>query len=292
MMNPEMELAAKRHLQAQYTGIFPPSQLSSHFEEYVGLKAASELFDYMRECAPSGPGTRLLDIGCGFGSFVLLSRNNGLDAQGIDLADFDLAFARERLQSERPGEDGGTVYRKMDAQRMDFPDGTFDIVTLWNALEHIPDTGRLIAEAARVLKPGGLCFIVAPNYLAFRQEAHYLVPWLPLFPRGAASLYLRALGRDPAFLNESIFYVTDWGVKRLLARSGFRVDPEGNPEVRKLARIGGIRPGFKRSLLAGAQRAGLLNVVRVLLGWRERNPFKPSIRVMAVKVAAERTARR
>jgi SAM-dependent methyltransferase len=48
---------------------------------------------------------------------------------------------------------------QMDATRMSFPDGSFDFIYSFSVFEHLPDPARAIAEAARVLKPGGACYI-------------------------------------------------------------------------------------------------------------------------------------
>ena len=76
------------------------------------------------------------------------------------------------------------------------------------------------AEAIRVLKPGGLLYVVCPNYAALRREAHYHVLWLPLMPRRIASRYLRWRGRNPAFFEQHIYYRTNTGVTAFLRRHG------------------------------------------------------------------------
>jgi MPBQ/MSBQ methyltransferase len=285
MIDPELERNVRAHLAEQYAGIFPPSQIHKHFDEYVGMNAASDLYDYMQDCVPLKKGARILDIGCGFGSFVLLARKRGLDAQGVDVADFDLDFARKRFEAENPGENPAPLYRNMDARRMEFPDATFDAVTFWNVLEHIPGTASVLAEAARVLKPGGTCFILAPNYLAFRKEAHYQVPWMPLFPRKLANAYLRGLGRSPSFLNDCIFYVTEPGVKRILRKTGFRIAYDSLPTIQKLDQIDRIKPGMKKSLMILARKTGLILGVRLFLAAKYRNPLKTSINIIAKKPA-------
>jgi SAM-dependent methyltransferase len=114
----------------------------------------------------------------------------------------------------RPHDDPETVYLIGDARKLDIPPSSLDAVTLWNVLEHVDDWREVLASAARFLKPGGLLFVICPNYMAWRQEAHYHVSWKPKFllPRDKASQYLRSLGRNPAFFESSIFYRTNWEV--------------------------------------------------------------------------------
>ncbi len=116
----------------------------------------------------------------------------------------------------RPRDDAERVFVHGDARRLPFEAESFDAVTLWNVVEHVPNYRGLLADAARLLRRGGRLFAIAPNYAAFRREAHYHVPWPPLLPRRAASSYLSMLGRDPGFYESSIHPCTNLGVRRAL----------------------------------------------------------------------------
>ena len=65
----------------------------------------------------------------------------------------------------------------------------------------------------RVLRPGGLCHLMLPNYLAF-SEPHYKIAWIPYLPRPIARLYLRLRGRPPGFV-DYFKYTTPLNVKPL-----------------------------------------------------------------------------
>ena len=94
---------------------------------------------------------------------------------------------------------------------------------LGNVLEHIADLGGALSRAQWLLKPGGLVYIVCPNYFAWRLEAHYHVPWKPnpLLPMDKAVDYLRSLGHDPSFFENCIFRRTNWEVLGALRRLHF-----------------------------------------------------------------------
>ena len=111
---------------------------------------------------PDRPG-RLLDIGCGYGLFLKMAQERGWYATGVDLNPQAAAYA--------------TNHRHVNAacgnlSDLHFPDGSFDLVTLWNVLDHTPDPLDVMAEAHRVLKEDGCVFIRTPNivwqYLSFR----------------------------------------------------------------------------------------------------------------------------
>lgn len=269
---------ALAHLRRQYAGIFTDEAVEEHLRAYVGMEQAEELLALMQKRRPDA--RRLLDIGCGYGSFVLAARERGLDAAGVELAGFEIDWARGRLADERPGDDPFSVYVQGDAHSLPYPDGSFNAVSLWNVLEHVRDAGKTLAEASRVLQPGGSLFAIAPNYAAFRREAHYHVPWAPLLPRPFAVAYLRALGRNPSFYRDDVFPCTMVGTVRALRRAGLRVR---DPRAQKLSDPSSINRPALRHALEWAGKAGLLGPLRVALRAQLVNPLAPTIVLEAVK---------
>lgn len=104
------------------------------------------------------PGT-LLDMGCGKGRFVARAAHHGWNAQGVDSSPGQVAAARARYSVE--------VFEG-ELQQAGFADNTFDLVTAWHVLEHIPDPHALIAEVQRVLRPGGLFVCEVPNFASWQ----------------------------------------------------------------------------------------------------------------------------
>ncbi len=215
---PDELRAVEDHLRQRYASIFTDTAIRDHLADYVGPTFARNVLSALQSAVPAGAS--VLDIGCGFGSFVLVAREAGYDARGVELEPFEVAFAQRRLAVLRPADDPQAVYAQKDARELSDTGARFGAVTMWNVLEHIDRADDVIATAATLLAKGGFLFVVCPNYAAFRQEAHYHVPWPPLLPRGLASRYLRWLGRDPSFFETSIFYRTNWGVLRALAKAG------------------------------------------------------------------------
>ncbi|MGK5638776.1 bifunctional 2-polyprenyl-6-hydroxyphenol methylase/3-demethylubiquinol 3-O-methyltransferase UbiG [Streptomyces sp. URMC 126] len=89
---------------------------------------------------------RLLDIACGGGLFGPHAVAKGYRAVGVDLSELSLREARRHGYAE-------TV--RADATALPFDDATFDAVTAGQCLEHVPDPFAVVAEACRVLRPGG-----------------------------------------------------------------------------------------------------------------------------------------
>ena len=93
------------------------------------------------------PGERLLIIGCGTGADLPFVPAD-VEVLATDLTP---AMIRQAQAHARPG----IEYRVMDGMALDLPDGGFDAAILHMVLEVIPDPVRCLAEAARVLRPGG-----------------------------------------------------------------------------------------------------------------------------------------
>lgn len=111
-----------------------------------GKPLLSMLIDY-----PSLRGKKVLDIAVGSGWSLATFLEQGADATGIDLTDFAVEQTRRNLALRGLKAD----VLRMDAQRMTFPDATFDFVNAWGCVMHMPDTEGALREIRRVLKPGG-----------------------------------------------------------------------------------------------------------------------------------------
>ena len=103
-----------------------------------------------------GPHDHVLDLGCGPGN--LLEKLNGERVVGVDLSDSLLELARERTKNLPH-----VRVVKGNAEKLDFPDNTFDRVVCSEVLEHTRNPDVVLNEMARVTKPGGRVVITVPN---------------------------------------------------------------------------------------------------------------------------------
>jgi SAM-dependent methyltransferase len=98
---------------------------------------------------------RILDVGCGTGANLEMLANFG-DAEGVDVSTEALSFCKQRgLQSVRLGE----------AEKLPYPDQTFDLVTGLDVVEHLDDDLAGLREMRRVLKPGGRALLFVPAFM-------------------------------------------------------------------------------------------------------------------------------
>lgn len=101
-------------------------------------------------------GLRVLEIGCGMGTDGAQFAKAGADYTGIDLTDAAVELARKRFQvSGLKGE-----FHVADAERLDFPEASFDLVYSHGVLHHTPDIEAAVREIHRVLKPGGRAMVM------------------------------------------------------------------------------------------------------------------------------------
>jgi len=101
-------------------------------------------------------GLKVLEIGCGIGTDGAQFAKAGADYTGIDLTEAAIDLARRRfVLAELKGD-----FCVSDAERLDFPDDSFDLVYSHGVLHHTPDIEAAVAEIHRVLKPGGRAVVM------------------------------------------------------------------------------------------------------------------------------------
>ena len=112
------------------------------------------------------PGDRVLDIGCGEGSFAAALAGAGAQVTMADVA----KGALERASIGAPDADAVLL---VEDQPLPFAEGAFDIVWCGETLEHVADATGLATELRRVLRPGGTLLVTTPNQpqLAVALEA-------------------------------------------------------------------------------------------------------------------------
>jgi phosphatidylethanolamine/phosphatidyl-N-methylethanolamine N-methyltransferase len=155
----------------------------------------------------TGFGGSVLEVGVGTG-LALPHYGPGVRVTGIDFSPDMLAKAKARV--DRMGLTRIDSLRRMDAGAMEFPDAQFDTVATMHLLSVVPEPERVMAEIARVVRPGGRVVIVnhfasKPGLMAWgeRRMAVFdrLLAWHTVFPRervlGQPSLSIEREARFP-----------------------------------------------------------------------------------------------
>src|SRR5689334_17094558 len=128
-------------------------------------------FEAALDALAVGPATRLLDVGCGSGLALRLAADRGADVSGLDASARLLEHARRRVP--------GAPLEQGELEDLPFADGSFDAVTGFNSFQYATRPAAALAEAARVLAPGGRVL-----YLNWAPPEHC-----------EAAAYLAALGK-------------------------------------------------------------------------------------------------
>lgn len=98
---------------------------------------------------------KILDIGCATGFFLELAKSRGWDVYGNDVSKFACEYARKKLGLKNIVHGGLT--------KVKFKDGMFDVVTIFDVIEHLPDPKKALKVINRLLKKDGLLVLITPN---------------------------------------------------------------------------------------------------------------------------------
>lgn len=105
----------------------------------------------------------ILDIGAGTGEFLSVARQDGWKTIGVEPSDKAKAIAKSK----------GVSFVE---QTSELESHSFDVISMWHVLEHVPDLNQQIKELKRLLKPNGTLIIAVPNFKSFDAK-HYGKFW-------------------------------------------------------------------------------------------------------------------
>jgi len=161
-------------------------------EENIKITFAKRL-DTIERYANKG---HLLDVGCATGFFLDLARSRGWRVVGSEVSEFTVRYARHTL---------GLDVRLGTLRQLGFEDQAFDVVTMWDVIEHVPDPLAELREVRRILRDGGVLSIITPD---------------------VGSLVARVLGtRWEEFrrVREHVYFFSQRTMRETLRKAGFLV---------------------------------------------------------------------
>lgn len=153
-------------------GSLQPGDLAGVDEFHLGGRAAT---DALLSSLDLGPGSRVLDVGCGIGGAArTIASSVGCSVSGVDLTEEFVETANDL--SVTVGLDDYTTFSTGNALSLSFAKSEFDAVVMLHVGMNIADKEALFAELARVTKPGGYV-AVYDIMLVGNRELSYPVPW-------------------------------------------------------------------------------------------------------------------
>ena len=183
---------------------------------------------------------RILDIGCGHGFFLEVAEKGRFEAKGVDVSSYAVEYAKKHGLDASLGA----------LSEAKFPDSSFDVVTIFETIEHFPNPLTELKEVFRILKPDGLVLITTPNengYLrkfmrknlfTYRHQEHLYF----FSPKTMRNLLQRVGFEKIEFMPDQ---VRTYPLKHLLGGVKYYFK---NPVLNKLANLAGAAPGPLRQL--------------------------------------------
>jgi 2-polyprenyl-3-methyl-5-hydroxy-6-metoxy-1,4-benzoquinol methylase len=213
----------------------------------------------------AGHGRTLLDVGCAEGQFLYLARKNGFNVTGLDFNPVSLQIASDVFGIS-------SVYQySVEELPERFSDASFDVVTMFEVLEHTADPLGTLKSAAKVVKPGGTLLLSAPGWkrwpALFHPEVdsppHHLTLWTEI----ALAKILQRAGLSVSTIVRKPLSVEDLGVHIKWRMQGilrqFRNNNEPAQSADGTAAKNG-RHGTRSSMLRALANGALLPVCAVL----------------------------
>jgi ubiquinone/menaquinone biosynthesis C-methylase UbiE len=217
---------------SEYTSPYERKRLAEDWLEKE-QRAYNVVADFKRR-AVDPAGKRLLDIGFGNGDYSIAFAQAGAKVAGVEINGVLKEIAEDRLAEKSVTAD----LRLYDGERFPFTDASFDCLFSVSVLEHVSDPRAVLAEAARVLAPGGCFYLAFPNRFA-PKETHTGYWFVSYLPRALARPILRRLGRNS--IDElNLHFLSYFKLRRLLRRTGLTVRYEtgrGSAGARLLKRL-------------------------------------------------------
>ena len=127
-----------------------------HFIRGISLKRKLKLINSF-----SSEDKKLLDVGCGTGDFLQIAQQNSWTVSGIEPNDDARQIANVKTND--------SVYNI--EQLLEFPKQSFDVISLWHVLEHLPNLEERVSILISLLKENGRLIIAVPNYKSY--DAYY-----------------------------------------------------------------------------------------------------------------------
>lgn len=152
----------EKRLKAIYCDYYKAWGIDKSPDKVSGMKAKT-FKGYLDAITPAVSSGRLLDIGCATGELLEAAENSGFDVYGIEVSRPGIARCREKFGKDKILEG--------DLKKGDFPPDFFDVITLFDVIEHISSPAEFLKIVSNILKPSGVLMMVTPDTSSWTRKA-------------------------------------------------------------------------------------------------------------------------
>lgn len=153
-------------------------------------------YDWIIRLAGEMKGQRVLDIGCGDGALSYLLAKQGVRVSGLDNEELGLAYAKRNVPQAE--------FVLASAYELPFGEASFDLVVSSELIEHLEQPEKMLAEAVRVLRPGGQLILTTPHRLTEKPLDQYHTQ--EFFPGELEALLKRHFQEIRIYLTHHVFW--------------------------------------------------------------------------------------
>jgi len=139
---------------------------------------------------------KVLDIGAATGYFLLAARKRGWIGEGVELSEYASEYARQHL---------GLDVHTGDLDSAELENKQFDLITMWDTIEHVPSPKKILSTCKVKLKPNGLLVLTTPDIGSLPSKI-FKRKWMGIKPE------------------EHLFYFDRVSINKVLQETGFQVD--------------------------------------------------------------------
>jgi 2-polyprenyl-3-methyl-5-hydroxy-6-metoxy-1,4-benzoquinol methylase len=178
----------------------------TQFEDYERDPSAPVYRHWLERMEAMVPKGHILDVGSALGTFLKIAESRGWNPEGVEISRFAAEFSRR--------ERGLTVFNG-DLEAFPAAQGSFDVVTFWDSIEHVTHPRENLTTAARLLRPGGLVLLTTDNFDCLIGDL-------------ARIAYVGSMGKvryamERIFIPPNRSYFTEDTLRALLQSCGLRV---------------------------------------------------------------------
>lgn len=201
-LNPYVAPKSMVEVYASTEAMQEANPLLGHYYDLIEGSPTERFYrQVLKKLQPFKGGGSLLDIGCGRGHFLSLARESGWKVKGLEPAAEHAQFGRAKL---------GIEIQVATLEEARFEKESFDAITMWDVIEHVPNPYETLNQVSRWLRKGGILLLATPNH---ESLIDFLATAILTFSGGLIQRPLTYF-----FVPEHVLYFTPSTLRQLVRR--------------------------------------------------------------------------